>query len=192
MISKHKTKEKKNSVANNCISFLTETLQCSIKSTYQQTVTLVSAPENERSQFWHISSQNCGSFLHCLNQKHPCFVKRDVFIVRSNRMKRRERFVKKESRMSFVLNYSKVWSCNWSKNTFIWAEQIRQMRQMTVKPLWTPLLYLVLVRTEQFSEQRSKTMRGPKRFGQHSSLMQVFLQKSATRSAVRTISTVAR
>lgn len=54
------------------------------------------------------------------------------------------------------------------------------------------LLYLVFVRTEQFSEQCSRTMRGPKRFGQHSSLMQVFLQKSATRSAVRTISTVAR
>ncbi|TNN46859.1 hypothetical protein EYF80_042958 [Liparis tanakae] len=35
-------------------------------------------------------------------------------------------------------------------------------------------------------------MRGPNRFGQHSSLMQVFLQKSATRSTVRTISTVAR
>lgn len=54
------------------------------------------------------------------------------------------------------------------------------------------LLYLVLVRTEQFSEQCSRTMRGPKRLGQHSNLMQVFRQKSATRSAVRTISTVAR
>lgn len=54
------------------------------------------------------------------------------------------------------------------------------------------LLYFVLVRTEQFSEQCSRTMRGPNRLGQHSSLMQVFLQKSATRSAVRTISTVAR
>lgn len=53
------------------------------------------------------------------------------------------------------------------------------------------ILYLVLVSTEQFSEQRSRTIRGPNRLGQHSSLMQVFLQNSATRSAVRTISTVA-
>ncbi len=52
-------------------------------------------------------------------------------------------------------------------------------------------LYLVLVSTEQFSEQRSSTIRGPNRLGQHSSLMQVFRQKSATWSAVRTISTVA-
>lgn len=148
----------------------------------------------------------CGRFLHCLNQKHPCFAKKDVLIVGSNRMKRRESFVKKESRMSFVLN-QRVWimfrlEVVTEARTHLseLSNLIRAISSstslirwpMTVKPLWTPLLYLVLVRTEQFSEQRSKTMRGPKRFGQHSSLMQVFLQKSATRSAVRTISTVAR
>ena len=53
-------------------------------------------------------------------------------------------------------------------------------------------LYLVFVSTEQFSEHLSRTIRGPKRLGQHSSLIQVCRQNSVTRSAVFTISTVAR
>lgn len=53
-------------------------------------------------------------------------------------------------------------------------------------------LYLVFVRTEQFSEHVSRTIRGPKRLGQHSNLIHVCRQNSGTRSAVFTISTVAR
>lgn len=52
-------------------------------------------------------------------------------------------------------------------------------------------LYLVLVWMEQFSGQTSATSTGLKRLGQHSSLAQTLLQKSATWSDVRTIFTVA-
>lgn len=60
------------------------------------------------------------------------------------------------------------------------------------KPEKHDSLYLVFVSTEQFSEHLSRTIRGPNRLGQHSSLTQVCRQNSVTRSAVFTISTVAR